>query len=504
MVAAEGRLIGGRYRLEGRLGAGGMGTVWAGHDVLVDRQVAVKEAFAGEEPSRVERILREARAAARVRHPAVVTVHDVVIEDGRPWIVMERVHGESLATLLDRETALAERDAARIALPVAEALAAAHAGGVLHRDVKPGNVLLGSDGRVVLTDFGIAYIAGEETLTRAGEFVGSLAYAAPERMGGRRPGPASDLWSLGVLLFQMVEGWSPFQRVSMEATVAAVVTAEPPSVLRAVELGPLIAELLAKEPEQRPTPERVAAVLREVAGPEGVSGAAREQRAGRAEAPTVERRRLPARRLWLAAAAIAVALALVPVGIAALKDEPGSPTHGGSSGRSPRPSVSSDPGPTATPPAAQNAGKGYVRVQEKSFAVDVPKGWSRHARNADGQFRFTKGDYELIVVPGRDRAADTAGDPMTYQRESEPELAPFRDSTWATSSGMRSAKIGDTERADGQFTWATDTGSQVFVSNSAVLIGGRYHLLLVIGPEEARETVTRTQKKAMESYTPAK
>ncbi|MFF6772370.1 serine/threonine-protein kinase [Streptomyces sp. NPDC012637] len=264
-AAAEGRLVGGRYRLDERLGSGGMGTVWAGHDLLVRREVAVKEAHTAHDPARVERVLREARAAARVNHPGVVTVHDIVIEDGHPWIVMERVRGESLADRLDREGALPEREAARVALRVVEALTAAHERDVLHRDVKPANVLLREDGGVVLTDFGIAYITGEKPLTQTGEFVGSLAYTAPERMGGRRPGPASDLWSLGVLLFQMVEGWAPFQRDSMEETVTAVVVDETPPTRLADTLAPVVHALLAKNPDHRPSSAEVAESLRAAA-----------------------------------------------------------------------------------------------------------------------------------------------------------------------------------------------------------------------------------------------
>lgn len=229
-AGAKGRTVGGRYRLLERIGSGGMGTVWRAHDELVDREVAVKEPRLPGEPGdeshrrAAHRLYREARAAARVDHPSAVSIHDVVAEeaDGEgadpvvgaagldvlPWIVMELVRGESLQELL-RRGPLAPPEAARIGLAVLGALRAAHAVGIVHRDVKPANVLLGAHGRVVLTDFGIAHVQGEDPLTATGEFVGSLEFVAPERMSGRIAGPPSDLWSLGVLLYAAVEGWSP-------------------------------------------------------------------------------------------------------------------------------------------------------------------------------------------------------------------------------------------------------------------------------------------------------
>lgn len=210
----DGRLVGGRYRLLERIGSGGMGTVWRAFDELVDREVAVKQPRLPGDPEdeafqrAAHRLYREARAAARVDHPSAVAIHDVVIEDELPWIVMELVRGESLHELL-RRGRLAPADSARIGLAVLGALCAAHAVGIVHRDVKPANVLLGPHNRVVLTDFGIAHIQGEESLTASGEFVGSLEFIAPERMSGTGAGPASDLWSLGVLLYAAVEGASP-------------------------------------------------------------------------------------------------------------------------------------------------------------------------------------------------------------------------------------------------------------------------------------------------------
>ncbi|MFD4555515.1 serine/threonine-protein kinase [Streptomyces sp. NPDC058469] len=266
----DGRLVGSRYRLLERIGSGGMGTVWRAFDELVDREVAVKQPRLPGDPEDEEfqraahRLYREARAAARVDHPSAVAIHDVVIEDELPWIVMELVRGESLHELL-RRGPLAPAEAARIGRAVLGALRAAHAVGIVHRDVKPANVLLGPHDRVVLTDFGIAHIQGEESLTASGEFVGSLEFIAPERMSGTGAGPASDLWSLGVLLYAAVEGASPFRRTTVESTLGAILAGEPPEPTRAGPLGPLILRLLEREPEARPGAEEVGAVLDAVA-----------------------------------------------------------------------------------------------------------------------------------------------------------------------------------------------------------------------------------------------
>ncbi|UPZ29446.1 protein kinase [Streptomyces sp. LRE541] len=265
-----GRLVGGRYRLTERIGSGGMGTVWRATDELVGRDVAVKEPRLPGDPRDAvhqrayHRLQREARAAARVDHPGAVAIHDVVVEDGLPWIVMELIRGESLHEVLQRG-ALPPTESARIGLSVVGALKAAHAKGIVHRDVKPANVLLGQHGRVVLTDFGIAHIQGEESLTMSGEFVGSLEFIAPERMSGRGAGPAADMWSLGVCLYAAVEGWSPFRRTTLESTLAAILSAEPPEPEHAGPLGPLIVRLLAKDPDERPDADEVASSLEAVA-----------------------------------------------------------------------------------------------------------------------------------------------------------------------------------------------------------------------------------------------
>ncbi|MFD5648375.1 serine/threonine-protein kinase [Streptomyces sp. NPDC127039] len=262
-----GRLIAGRYRLIAKLGHGGMGTVWRAKDETVDREVAVKEPRVPDHlPERerhnaFERMRREARAAARLDHPAVVDVHDVAVVDDQPWIVMELVRGRSLGDALQEGT-LSAREAARIGLEVLGALEAAHAAGVLHRDVKPDNVLLGRHDRVVLTDFGIAQIEGETSLTDTGGFVGSPEYIAPERVLGQRPGPASDLWSLGVVLYAATEGVSPFRRSNTPATLQSVLNATPaPPASAQGPLAEVITGLLDKDPARRPDAARVRALL---------------------------------------------------------------------------------------------------------------------------------------------------------------------------------------------------------------------------------------------------
>ncbi|MFG2233656.1 serine/threonine-protein kinase [Streptomyces sp. NPDC048723] len=275
-------LIAGRYRLLSRLGEGGMGTVWRARDETLHREVAVKEVRVpaglwGDDIARMySRLEREAWAAARIPDRNVVTVHDVVMADDRPWIVMELIRGRSLAELLRTEGPLTPRYAAYIGAEVLNALRAAHAVGVEHRDVKPANVLLADDGRVVLSDFGIAMVEGSTALTMTGEVVGSPEYLPPERALGRPSGPESDLWSLGVMLYAAVEGISPFRQDTALSTLRAVVDEEPPVPTCAGPLTPVIAGLLRKEPAQRTPAAEVAEALRAIAQePGATTGAAR-------------------------------------------------------------------------------------------------------------------------------------------------------------------------------------------------------------------------------------
>ncbi|MCX4822038.1 serine/threonine protein kinase [Streptomyces sp. NBC_01142] len=286
------RLIAGRYRLLSPLGEGGMGVVWRAHDEVLGREVAVKEVRApaalgnSDEQRLYARLEREAWAAARISHRNVVTVYDVATEDGRPWIVMELVRGLTFSDVLDAEGPLTPQRAAHIGAEVLAALRAAHEAGVLHRDVKPGNVLIGNDGRVVLTDFGIATVEGTSHLTMTGELIGSPEFLSPERALGRSPGPESDLWALGVLLYAAVEGNTPFRQNTPLSTLRAVVDEELPPPRRAGALEPVIEGLLRKDPADRLSAQEAERRLR-VVGAGGTARTASPQPAPGAYSPTV-------------------------------------------------------------------------------------------------------------------------------------------------------------------------------------------------------------------------
>ncbi|MFD5476149.1 serine/threonine-protein kinase [Streptomyces hawaiiensis] len=251
------RLLAGRYRLGNVLGRGGMGTVWRAQDETLGRTVAVKElrfpSNIDEEEKRrlITRTLREAKAIARIRNKSAVTVFDVVQEDDRPWIVMELVEGKSLAEAIREDGLLEPKRAAEVGLAVLDVLRSAHREGILHRDVKPSNVLIAEDGRVVLTDFGIAQVEGDPSITSTGMLVGAPSYISPERARGHKPGPAADLWSLGGLLYAAVEGAPPYDKGSAIATLTAVMTEPLEEPKNAGPLKDVIYGLLTKDPAQR-------------------------------------------------------------------------------------------------------------------------------------------------------------------------------------------------------------------------------------------------------------
>ncbi|NEB11483.1 serine/threonine protein kinase [Streptomyces coelicoflavus] len=282
----RGMLVGGRYRLDRVLAAGGFGRVWAARDEALQTDVAVKELLLephlseAERLDRLHRAEREARNAAKLRdHPHIVSVHDVVVVDQTPWIVMQLVSGGTLQNRLAEDKRLSVTDTAKLAKALLHALRAAHEQGIIHRDVKPANVMLTDGDQILLTDFGIAISGADTRLTRTGLVIGSLPYLSPERAQGKESGPASDLFSLGTTLYEAVEGTSPFLRDDPLGSLHAVAYDEAPPMRRAGSLEPLISALMAKDPADRPSVQRALRLLqappaKEEAGKKAATGTA--------------------------------------------------------------------------------------------------------------------------------------------------------------------------------------------------------------------------------------
>jgi hypothetical protein len=417
-----------RYRLGRTLGAGGMGRVWQARDEILDRDVALKEILLPDALVDADRealrrhTLREGRAAARLSHPGVAQVYDAFETEGRAWIVMEYVPSRSLQEALDADGPLPPHEAAEIGLAVLEALISAHAAGVRHRDVKPANVLLATDGRVVLTDFGVAAVDGESLVTSSGLVMGSPSFMAPERIRDGETSPAGDLWSLGATLYTAVEGHPPYARPSVMETITAVISEEPPPAQHAAELNPVLEGLLRKSPTDRidaaeakrllqtaissasapaaPSAEAPAAppvdspdastAVAPVAPPADSSGAPPAEAPG--GAPDTPPPAMPARRRIppaLLAAAVAILL-VVAAGIAWMTLRPDShksttavPTSpasaaAASSGPSASAAVAPTPAATATAtPTAPGSGSGNSSQSPESAArPPLPAGWT--------------------------------------------------------------------------------------------------------------------------------
>ncbi|WP_188304995.1 serine/threonine-protein kinase [Streptomyces sp. CBMA123] len=262
-------MIGGKYRLLYDLGAGGFGRVWKARDEYLDVDVAIKEVWLPSAQSEAERAqilaraTREARNSAKLRdHPNIITVYDVVTHDGRPWIVMQLVVGYSLEQYTRHRGPLPASKVAEVARALLRALDAAHKRGIIHRDVKPANVMLSTDGTTLLADFGIARHERDTVITAEGTFIGSPEYMAPERLRGEADLPSSDLFSLGATLFQAIEGFSPFRRDTVAASMSAVLHDEPLPLKRAKDpLARLIGRALSKEPQERPKTSEFLALL---------------------------------------------------------------------------------------------------------------------------------------------------------------------------------------------------------------------------------------------------
>ncbi|MFC0860869.1 serine/threonine-protein kinase [Sphaerimonospora cavernae] len=437
----DGHRVAGRYHLLEPIGRGGMGVVWRAHDELLDRPVAVKEVLCHpmSEEDRREfnlRTIREARAAGRIDHPNVVVVHDVIEEDGRPWIVMQLVNARSLGEVLREHGPLVPERVAAIGLQVLDALCTAHAAGVLHRDVKPENVLLSAGNRVVLTDFGIATLPGETALTMTGSISGTPAFLPPERLNGLPATPESDLWSLGATLYAAVEGRPPFERNTPIATMAAVINDEPEPPRRAGPLTPVIMGLLHKDPARRIDAVETAEMLGAVSAGGRAGGHTVHPRPA---APSASRPTAPpmcspggsgstvpspadSRTVRRAGRSRVIMIALLPLLVAGLgtgcwygyhtliagpsasadaSSPPSSPPTAPPPTEATTPPPSPAPSQTPSPTPSRSLPRGWAMHHDPlGFSVALPRGWKAYDREAARVWFRRPGnpDYLLIDV----------------------------------------------------------------------------------------------------------
>ncbi|GAA4604012.1 hypothetical protein BJY16_004828 [Actinoplanes octamycinicus] len=479
--------VGGRYRLLEVVGSGGMGRVWRAEDDLLLRTVAVKEVAVPSAAPLVSEAMREARAAARLDHPGVVKVFDVVWRRGRCWIVMEYVPSRSLQQVIRDDGPLPVHQAARIGLRMLAALRAAHAAGVLHRDVKPDNVLLAADGRVVLTDFGLAtFGAGVDGPDPR---LGSPSFIAPERLRAADAGAASDLWSFGATLYAAVEGRTPFARADAGTALRALLDEPPDPPVRAGAMAPLLLDLLVKDPAERPGAAEVDARLRAiVSGPAEldarlrgiVSGpaGARPDGAAVGEAPPRTRR---VRLVLAGTAALLTAAGLIVIGqrsderartvtpAAMMSEALAAPPRIGACGPgTPAPVTAADRNVPTRLPA------GWVWFRDPSgFALALPAGWRRAVTGNDVCFSDPQGRRAFTVTmspvvtrrplaywQGRERADLAAGSLPGYAR---------------ISMGVLLLRDGG---ADWEYTWRPDSDTVRHERRVLLAVGdGRSYLL---------------------------
>ncbi|MFD9394606.1 serine/threonine-protein kinase [Streptomyces sp. NPDC060000] len=556
----QGLLLAGRYRLADAIGSGGMGRVWRAHDELLHRAVAIKELTAAlyvaesDQAVLLARTRAEARAAARINHSAVVTVHDVLEHDGRPWIVMELVEGRSLADAVKEDGRVEPAEAARIGLWVLRALRAAHSAGVLHRDVKPGNVLLSDDGRVLLTDFGIAQIEGDSTITRTGEVVGSVDYLAPERVRGHDPGPSSDLWALGATLYTAVEGRSPFRRTSPLTTLQAVVEEEAADPRYAGPLGPVITALLRKDPAARPDTAEAEQLLAEAADgrrPNGAQAYVPTQFGGPDRAtgdhhpaahplspptsyvpvapaaptpvpghPVTEptavgptnpgpgpaiRPGRPRRRRLLALVVVLAALVGGGTAVAWQKWDEGRQGNGGSAS----PSVSSSqstPAGTDTPAQEGAVPNSWQPVDDPlGFGLSLPEGWERNVYQDDGdlkQIDYTPDGGKHFVRIALDRSPDFS-DPYAHQVDLEQQLQRLVDYNRVT---LEQNVYRDRAGSEWEYTWtalAKDSdfpGPRRAIEETYMARDGSEYVIYMSSPAEDWTAAAKQFKSVLQSW----
>jgi eukaryotic-like serine/threonine-protein kinase len=389
--AEVGRVVAGRYRLSAIIGRGGMGVVWRAHDELLSRDVAVKEMIwppyltDQQRQAACRRATREAQVAARLNHRNVIRVFDIVEEDGCPWIVMELLPYRSLLDVIEDEGPLAPAEAAQVGLQVLDALRAAHAQGIVHRDVKPANILIGPGNRAVLTDFGIAWAADSPAVTTAGVLIGSPSFIAPERARGGHSGAPGDLWGLGASLYAAVEGHPPFERANALASITAVISDELAPATHAGPLWPVLSGLLRKDPDKRLGAAETERMLRDVSAAPANVMSTPGPRPRRSHGPLAAALGSAA-LLVVAAGGTAVGLSLTtssrnqPPASAVVAPPSAASTHPAST----RPATASTHPPTAgTRPSAPasphtTARTSPVRTLSRPFVLTVPNPKSHH------------------------------------------------------------------------------------------------------------------------------
>ncbi|MGN9785529.1 serine/threonine-protein kinase [Nonomuraea sp. ZG12] len=460
MVSDSSRLIAKRYELLRELGRGGMGVVWEGQDTLLNRQCAIKEVVLPEGQPRAEqerqlvRTAREARTAAKLNHPAVVQIYDVVEEDGRPWIIMELVHASSVEDVVATSGALPVRQAADVGRQVLSALSAAHELGILHRDVKPSNILLTAEGRAVLTDFGIATAEGDSSLTSTGMVTGSPSFLAPERVRAAEAGPASDLWSLGATLYATLLGRSPFERGDPMATLNALLNEEPDYRRIPPAMHPVLKGLLSKEPEERLTAQQADEMLAAITATRPAHVDQLVPEPGRA------RRRRTSRGLIAAATAAVLVVAAGTVTYFRLagpaEGAPRLTQHVAAStspvpSPSPTPTVSATPTPTPTITPVVRRAPVRAYTSRDGWSIARPTGW-RGAR-AESYTEWTRrdGSGHLAV-----EAVYANLDPHQLLRDAEESLK--LDAAEVRSIGRRTVRHQGVKAVEWEFTWTAGAG----------------------------------------------
>ncbi|MEV6599867.1 serine/threonine-protein kinase [Actinoplanes sp. NPDC051346] len=481
--------LAGRYRLGRSLGVGGMGQVWIARDEILDRDVAVKEIVLPADLLAMERdavhlrMLQEARAAARLSHPNVAQVYDVIEHDGRSWIVMEYVPSRSLQQVLRDDGPLEPRLAAVLGLELLDALEAAHDAGVRHRDVKPANVLLSEDGRVVLTDFGIASIEGDSVITTGSELVlGSPQYMSPERARSGIAEPASDLWSLGATLYAAVEGRSPFERPSPVETLTALAVDEPDPPRRAGALRPVLDGLLRKNPAERIDAAETRRRLFAAAGQELDTAVLPPDDNEAAPEPHAPARRRP-RRAGLVAAVAAVIVLITGAGMTWLATRPDSSTSARTLPAATTGSVPSEAPRTAVAPVVRESAAATERPTERSterslpplpdgwrdhrdragFAVYVPEGWKQSREGTMVYFR----DPRTGRVLGIDQTDEPRWDPVADWRGQATYRVRTGDFPGYEEIHIREVRY-FRKAADWEFTF--DDGDRQHVNNRGVVV----------------------------------